>query len=90
MKRTIAALAAIALVLGLSAGAVAAQKYVITSSSQIKPGTVSYGNLSAAAKKRLAGKRGPVGPQGAKGNTGAAGAPGPAGPKVKPEPQARR
>jgi hypothetical protein len=85
-------LAAIALVLAVSAGAFATGKYVITSAAQIKPGAIGFASLSATAKKRLAGQRGrpgapgvagavgPAGAQGAKGDTGASGAAGSGGP----------
>ena len=76
MKRDITALASVVLVLAVTSGAVAAEKYVITSSSQIKPGVISYANLSKAAKYRLAGQRGARGATGPKGDTGAAGATG--------------
>ncbi len=86
MKRSITVIAAVAVVLAAT-GAFAAQKYLITSPSQIKPGAISYANLSAAAKNRLAGRRGapgaagPAGPQGPKGDAGAVGAAGAAGPQ---------
>jgi hypothetical protein len=80
VKRTIISLAAIA-ALAVSTAAFATQKYLITSSAQIKPGVISYGNLSAAAKKRLAGQHGTSGAPGATGATGPAGPAGPAGPQ---------
>jgi hypothetical protein len=58
VKRNLIALAAVAFVLAVTTGAVAAQRYLITSSSQIKPGVISYANLSTAAKDRLAEERG--------------------------------
>lgn len=64
----------------VSAAAVGAGKYLITTSTQIKPGVVGYANLSATAKKRLSGRRGPVGRQGPAGTPGATGAAGPQGP----------
>jgi hypothetical protein len=76
MKRSITVIAIAAVMLAATTGAFAARKYLITSSSQIKPGTISYANLSAAAKARLAGARGPAGSAGA---TGPAGPPGPKG-----------
>lgn len=90
MKRSITVIAIAAVMLAVTTGAFAARKYLITSSSQIKPGTISYANLSAAAKARLAGARGPAGPagatgpagpQGPTGATGAAGGSGGQGPK---------
>lgn len=65
---------AIALVLAVAGGAYAAQKYVITSTKQIKPSVL----------KQLKGKVGPAGPQGSAGEKGAAGATGPAGPQGPP------
>jgi hypothetical protein len=80
LRRSLTIVAAIGVVLALSTGAIAGRKYLITSSSQIKPGSISYANLSAAAKKRLAGKAGATGAPGANGANGATGAQGPAGP----------
>lgn len=88
MKRTIIALGAIAIALALAGGAWAGKRYIITSSAQVKPHSLSYNNLSAAAQARLRGARGPkgdtgdtgpAGPQGLKGETGPQGLPGPAG-----------
>ncbi|MFL5845131.1 MAG: hypothetical protein ACJ762_10590 [Solirubrobacteraceae bacterium] len=68
-------LAFAALVLAMTGSAIAAKKYVITSTKQIKPSVL----------KQLKGKRGAVGPTGAigatgaKGDTGATGATGAAG-----------
>ena len=87
MKRTIVALGAIALALALAGGAWAGKKYIITSSSQIKPHSISYGNLSGGAQQRLRGSTGPkgdtgaTGPQGQQGLQGVAGAQGVAGPQ---------
>jgi hypothetical protein len=69
----------------LVGGAVAGQKYLITKSSQIKPGSIGLYNLSKNAraalkgqngKAGLNGKDGAVGATGAKGATGATGAAG--------------
>ena len=79
MKRSVVTLSAIALVLAITTGAFAANRWSITKSSQIKPGAIGYGNLSAAAKKRLAGATGANGANGATGATGATGPAGPAG-----------
>ena len=81
MKRSITVLAAVAIVLAAAAGAMATEKYMITSSSQIKPGAISYTNLSPSAKNRLRGPRGQTGPAGAPGPQGAAGQSGAQGPK---------
>ena len=80
MKRTIVALGAIALALALAGGAWAGKHYIITSSSQVKNGSLSVADLSHGARKALKGQRGPkgdTGPQGPKGDTGAQGPPGP-------------
>ena len=73
MKRTIIALGAIALALALAGGALAGKRYLITSSSQVKNGSLSLADLSHKARKALKGNRGRVGPQGPKGDTGATG-----------------
>src|SRR6476661_162476 len=71
------------LVLAFAGGAIGAGKYVITRSSQIKPGAIAYSNLSPAARRALqpkvttvTGKSGPPGPAGPKGDPGPAGATG--------------
>jgi hypothetical protein len=61
--------AIIALVFAMTGGALAAKKYLITSTSQIKPSVL----------KSLQGTRGPPGPAGAAGAQGAQGPAGPAG-----------
>lgn len=67
--------------LAITSGAFAAQHYLITSSSQIKDGTVRLADLAPGARKALHGNLGakgdlgPAGPQGPKGNAG------PQGPK---------
>jgi hypothetical protein len=89
VRRGIIVACAAAALLAVAGGAYGAGKYLITSSKQIKPGAISYGNLSPAAKRALAGKRGlrgftgetgAAGAQGPKGDTGATGPAGPAGP----------
>lgn len=95
MKRTILALGVIALALALAGGAWAGKRYLITSSSQIKPGSLTGVNiknhsltlrdLSSGAKGAFEppvsqGSRGPAGPRGPRGATGATGPAGPAGP----------
>jgi len=60
-----------------------AVNWIISSPSQIKPGAISYSNLSADAKNSLHGDKGDTGPRGAtgaKGATGLRGATGPQGP----------
>ena len=62
----------------------AASRYVISSSRQVKPGALSAANLSRAARRALRGRRGPAGPRGVTGQTGSpgqAGAPGDTGPR---------
>lgn len=83
-RKTLVAILGVVAFVAISSGAFAAQKYLITSSSQVKPGAIGYASLSADAKHRLAGKtgaQGPAGPRGADGAPGAKGAAGPAGPK---------
>jgi hypothetical protein len=81
LKKGIAALAAVFGMLAITSGAFAAHHYLITSSSQIKNGTVSLSDLSKGARKALHGSKGaqgisgPGGPQGPKGDAG------PQGPK---------
>src|SRR4051812_40691666 len=86
MKRTLIALGVLVLALAIAAGSWAGSKYLITSPSQVKPGSLTGKNirdhsigpnkLSAKAKKAL---QGPAGPQGPTGKRGAAGAQGPTG-----------
>lgn len=86
MKRTIIALGAIALALALAGGAWAGKRYLITSSSQVKPGSLTGRNIknhsltlrdltrgAAGAFVPPGGKTGPRGPKGATGATGPAG-----------------
>lgn len=82
MKARVSALVAV-LVVGVVvvSSAVAAHKYVITSSKQIKPGTVGLVNLTHAARGALTGAKGDAGTPGAKGETGATGAKGEKGDK---------
>jgi hypothetical protein len=70
MKRTIIVLGAIALALALAGGALAGKRYLITSSSQVKNGSLSLKDLSNGTRKALKGRRGPAGQQGPKGDTG--------------------
>jgi hypothetical protein len=103
MKRTILALGTIALALALAGGAWAGKRYVITSSAQVKPGSLTGANvkdhslglaeLSAAAHAALKGTGGPAGQQGPNGATGAQGPKGdtgPQGPKGDAGPQGPR
>ena len=78
MRKPSAALvvATAALVVATIGTSVAATGYTITSSKQIKPGSVSLDSLSKGAKKALRGARGPVGPQGEDGYDGDDGADG--------------
>ncbi|HEU5216197.1 MAG TPA: hypothetical protein VFU30_11710 [Gaiellaceae bacterium] len=91
MKRTILALGAIALALALAGGAWAGKRYIITSSSQVKPGSLTGGDIKnhsltlkdlsrgAAGAFVPPGGTGTRGPRGPKGDTGATGAQGPTG-----------
>jgi hypothetical protein len=93
LKKGIAAIAALFGVLAITSGAFAAQHYVISSSSQIKNGTVRIADLAPGAQKALHGDKGAkgdagsVGPQGPRGSAGAQGPQGPAG---KPAPTLQR
>ena len=78
MKKGITLIAVLAAVLAVTSGAFAANHYLVTSSSQIKNGTIAASDLSSAARKALKGQ------QGSKGDTGATGAQGPQGPKGDP------
>lgn len=71
--------ALIALIVSLT-GTAAAARFVITSSSQVKPGSLEVKNLSTKARAALRGQQGPAGPAGAPGTAGPAGSQGAAGP----------
>jgi hypothetical protein len=93
MKRTALALGVIALALALTGGAWAGKRYLITSSSQVKPGSLTGDDIKnhsltlrdlspsivGAFVPPSPGSRGPAGPQGPKGDTGATGLQGPKG-----------
>lgn len=66
------AIAIVALVFAMAGTSLAASRYIITSTSQIKPSVL----------RKLHGTRGPQGPAGALGPTGPTGPTGPAGPVV--------
>jgi hypothetical protein len=91
-KILVAGAAAVVGVLALSSGAVAAQHYIITSSSQVKDGSIALRDLTPAARKAIkgskssAGARGPQGPAGVQGAKGDKGDRGPAGPAADPRP----
>jgi hypothetical protein len=72
--------ATLALVLAMTGGAMAADKYLITSIKQIKPSV----RRSLRGERGKVGMQGPMGPAGAQGPEGKPGAPGPAGPEGKP------
>jgi hypothetical protein len=94
MRRPSAALviSIVALVLATTGTGLAASKYLITSSSQVRAGSLAASDLSAKARKQLRGATGakgatgtrgatgPTGPAGATGATGPTGAAGPQGP----------
>jgi hypothetical protein len=71
----------LALVFAMSGGALAASKYLITSTKQIKPSvlTALKGKTGAAGKEGLAGKEGAAGKEGPKGANGTNGTEGPKG-----------
>ena len=73
--------ATFALVFAMSGGALAASKFLITSTKQIKPSVLASlkGKAGANGAQGAAGAQGPAGPAGAKGENGAAGANGSAG-----------
>ena len=81
MKRTIIALGAIALALALAGGAWARKRYVITSSAQVKNGSLKLADLSKGARQDLKGAQGQAGPAGPKGDTGSQGPKGEQGEK---------
>lgn len=100
MKRTILALGVIGLALALAGGAWAGKRYLITSASQVKPGSLTGENiknhslglneLSKGVAAQLHGKRGargPEGPAGPKGDTGAQGPKGDTGAQGPAGPQ---
>ncbi len=68
--------ATFALVFAMSGGALAASKYLITSTKQIKPSVVASlkGKAGANGAQGAAGAQGPAGPAGAAGSKGEAGA----------------
>jgi hypothetical protein len=78
MRKPSAALvvASAALVMATIGTSVAATGYLITSSKQIKAGSISLSDLSKSARKELHAARGPVGPEGPEGEEGADGPPG--------------
>jgi Collagen triple helix repeat (20 copies) len=81
------AVALLALVLATAGTASAATKLLISSSSQIKNGSIQTADLAKKARTALRGQTGPAGPQGAQGLQGPRGEPGPkgaAGPKGDP------
>jgi hypothetical protein len=73
--------ATLALVFAMSGGALAASKYLITSTKQIKPGVLAQlkGKAGPAGAAGAAGPAGAIGPSGGAGAQGSAGPQGPAG-----------
>src|ERR1700758_3945139 len=87
MKGTVLALGVIALALALTGGAWAGQRYLITSSSQVKPGSLTGADIRSHSLTLRDISRGAVGafvPPGSRGSTGPAG---PRGPKRATGPQ---
>ena len=70
MKKGITVIAAIGAVLAITSGAFAADHYLISSSSQVKNGAISYFDLSDNARQALKGKKGDKGATGAQGSKG--------------------
>lgn len=97
MQRVLLALGVLALVLAITGGAWASKRYVITSSSQVKPGvltgahikdhSLSLSALTSGAVRELAGKQGPKGERGPDGSKGDKGDKGAKGDKGDPGPQ---
>ena len=74
MKKGITLIAVLVAVLAVTSGGFAAvNHYVITSSTQIKNGSVAISDLSSSARKALQGQKGETGPAGPQGLTGAQG-----------------
>jgi hypothetical protein len=71
--------ATLALVMATTGTGIAATKYSITSSKQVKDGSISLSDLSKSARKSLRGKTGPRGSAGLAGAPGAPGSPGATG-----------
>jgi hypothetical protein len=90
LKKGIVAIAALFGVLAITSGAFAAQHYLITSSSQIKDGTVRLADLAPGARKALHGHNGAKGDRGPAGPKGDAGSQGPQGPAGKAAPTLQR
>jgi hypothetical protein len=67
-------LSVVALFVALSGTALAASRYIITNSNQIKPGAIALRNISASARASLSGSVGPEGPQGPQGQNALANA----------------
>ncbi|MGN6371909.1 MAG: hypothetical protein ACTHM1_02825 [Solirubrobacteraceae bacterium] len=83
--------ATVALVFAMSGGALAANRYLITSTKQISPKVLhslkgARGKQGPAGPSGPAGPAGPVGPAGLAGAKGATGAPGAQGPQGEPGP----
>jgi hypothetical protein len=84
VKKGITLVAVLVGVLAVTSGAFAAKQYLVTSSSQIKDGTVRVRDLTPRARLALRGVQGPkgdTGPAGAQGLNGTAGPQGQQGPK---------
>jgi hypothetical protein len=78
-------IAVLTLVFAMSGGALAAKKYLITSTSQISPSVLK----ALKGKAGAAGAKGDTGAAGGQGAPGSAGSPGPAGPLLETLPSGK-
>lgn len=81
MKRLTLIVAITVAVLALTGAAVESRTWLISSSNQVKAGSLSASDLSRTARKQLRGASGPAGAPGASGPAGPTGTSGSAGPQ---------